>query len=205
MPAAKAKFFDYGSKETEYLASADPLLGVAMAGLGRVEREVIPDLFAALVYAVIGHLVSVRSAKTVWSNMQETLGQITPLNLSSFSADEIQRCGVTMKKAVCISALAEDIAQGKLELEGLRNLPDKEVIRRLTGIRGIGKWTAEMLLINSMERPDVVSWGDLAIRHGMEKLYDFPQLTKDQFTKCRDRYSPYGSVASIYLWKLSSL
>lgn len=202
MPAVEIKLFDYGRTEVEYLSSADPVLGAAMTRLGRVERQVIPDPFAALVYAVIGQLVSAASANTVWGRVQERLGDITAENLSAVSPDDIQRCGMTMKKAVTISDLSKDILQGKVWFDNLRELPDQEVIRRLTAIKGVGLWTAEMLLINCLERPDVVSWGDMAIRRGMEKLYGFPKLTKSQFEMCRERYSPYGSVASIYLWRL---
>lgn len=92
MSAVKTKFFDYGRKETEYLAVADPVLGEAMTRFGRVEREVIPDLFAALVYAIIGQLVSVRSAKTVWQRIQESIGEITPENLSVFTPDDVRQC-----------------------------------------------------------------------------------------------------------------
>jgi DNA-3-methyladenine glycosylase II len=205
MAAVETKFFDYGRKEIEYLSNSDPVLGDAMARFGRVEREVIPDPFAALVNAIIGQLISVSSAKTVWSRMQESLGGITPENLSAVSADEIQRCGMIMKKAITISELSKDILQGRVCLNNLLQLPDQEIIRYLTTIKGVGLWTAEMLLINCLERPDVVSWGDIAIRRGMEKLYDFPKLTKDQFEVCKSRYSPYGSVASIYLWKVSFL
>lgn len=204
MSAVKTKFFDYGGKELEYLSHSDPVLGDAIARFGRVEREVIPDPFAALVNAIIGQLVSVGSAKTVWNRMQESLGDITPENLSAISADDIQRCGMIMKKAVTISVLSKDILQGRVSLDDLRELPDQEVIRHLTTIKGVGLWTAEMLLINCLERPDVVSWGDIAIRRGMEKLYGFPKLTKEQFQVCKNRYSPYGSVASIYLWKMSA-
>lgn len=204
MPAVETKFFDYGGKEVEYLSQSDPVLGDVMARFGRVEREIIPDPFAALVNAIIGQLVSVGSAKTVWNRMQESLGDITPESLSAVSADDIQRCGMIMKKAVTISELSKDILQGKIRLDDLRELPDQEVIRYLTTIKGVGLWTAEMLLINCLERPDVVSWGDIAIRRGMEKLYGFPKLTKDQFEVYKSRYSPYGSVASIYLWKIST-
>lgn len=205
MPSVETKYFDYGRKEVEYLTAADPILGTAMARLGKVEREVIPDLFAALVYAIVGQLVSVRSAKTVWARMQQNIGDITPENLSRVSGDAIQQCGMTMKKAITISALSKNIVQHSICIENLWKLSDQEVIARLTAIKGVGLWTAQMLLINCMERPDIVSWGDIAIRRGMEKLYGFPKLTKDQFERCKSRYSPYGSVASIYLWKISFL
>ncbi|WP_196601033.1 DNA-3-methyladenine glycosylase family protein [Pectinatus frisingensis] len=203
MPIVETKYFDYGRKEMEYLAAADSVLGVAMVRLGRVEREVIPDLFAAMIYAVVGQLVSVRSAKTVWTHMLQNIGDITPENLSCVSDDVIQHCGMTMRKATVITTLSKKVVQGSIYLSDLWNLSDQEVIRRLTAIKGIGLWTAQMLLINCMERPNVVSWGDVAIRRGMEKLYGFPKLTRDQFEICKNRYSPYGSVASIYLWKIS--
>ncbi|HEY5576525.1 MAG TPA: DNA-3-methyladenine glycosylase 2 family protein, partial [Clostridiaceae bacterium] len=72
-----------------------------------------------------------------------------------------------------------------------------------SSLNGIGTWTAEMLLLNSMERPDIVSWGDMAIKRGMMKLYGHTGITKEQFDGYKKRYSPYGSVASIYLWRIS--
>lgn len=204
MQTVKTKYFDYGLKEMEYLIQGDETLGAAIKRLGKVEREVIPDLFAALVHAIVGQLISVQAAKTVWMRMQEYLGEITPDNLCAFTADEIQSCGMTMKKAICISRIAGKVAQGAFDLYGLYELPDSDVIAKLSSLHGIGRWTAEMLLINCMERPDVVSWDDLGIRRGMQKLYGLSGITKEQFHEYRSRYSPYGSTASIYLWKLSS-
>ena len=74
----------------------------------------------------------------------------------------------------------------------------------LSALDGVGVWTAEMLLIFSLQRPDVVSWGDLAIRRGMMALYGLNSLTRTQFDNYRKRYSPYGSVASLYLWALAA-
>ncbi|MNZ75550.1 DNA-3-methyladenine glycosylase 2 [compost metagenome] len=135
--------------------------------------------------------------------MQQQLGDITPSNISVQSVDSIQKCGITMKKASCISHIAKLIYQGDFDLEELRNRSDDEVIAQLMTLDGVGKWTAEMLLINSMERPDVVSYGDIAIRRGLMKLYGLDSLTKKQFEMYSSRYSPYGSVASIYLWEIS--
>ncbi|WP_223067070.1 DNA-3-methyladenine glycosylase family protein [Paenibacillus caui] len=203
MPRVETKYFDYGQAEMDFLSKRDAALGAAITRMGKVERSVIPDLFSALVYAIIGQLISVKAAKTVWDNMQHQLGEISPNNLSKQTPGEIQRCGITMKKAVCIHQIAMTIEEGALDLEELHRMSDDEVIRRLTGLNGVGRWTAEMLLINSMERRDIVSWGDAAIRRGMMKLYGLDQLTKRQFDEYRLCYSPYGSVASIYLWEIS--
>jgi len=196
-------YYNYGQTEIDYLKNADATLGAVMTRLGKVERVIIPDLFAALVHAIVGQLISVKAVHTIWGRMQQRFGEITPHNLAMQTADDIQNCGMTMKKALCIHNIARLVAQGHFDLDELHVLSDVEVIERLTTLNGVGKWTAEMLLINSMERRDVVSWGDMAIRRGMMKLYGLSALTKEQFEQYRTRYSPYGSVASIYLWEIS--
>ncbi|CAM2858598.1 DNA-3-methyladenine glycosylase 2 family protein [Paenibacillus sediminis] len=203
MQTVRTKYFDYGQEEIDYLKSADETLGKAMARMGKVERVIIPDLFAALVYAIVGQLISAKAAQTIWERMQERFGEISPHNIAMQSADDIQKCGMSMKKAVYIQNIAKTIAQGGFDLEGLNHLSDNEVIKKLMTLNGVGKWTAEMVLIHAMERRDVVSWGDIAIRRGMMKLYGLSTITKEQFEQYRLRYSPFGSVASIYLWQIS--
>ncbi|WP_339316803.1 DNA-3-methyladenine glycosylase 2 family protein [Paenibacillus sp. FSL R10-2734] len=203
MGTVVTKFFEYGQADIDYLRSVDPVLGAAMTQMGKVGRVVIPDLFTALIYAIVGQLISVKAVQTIWARMQDRFGEITPQQLAIHTADEIQACGMTMKKAVCIHDISNLVAQGDFKLEELYGLSDQEVVQRLMTLKGIGKWTAEMMLLNSMERPDVISWGDIAIRRGMVKLYGLDTLTKDQFEQYRLTYSPLGSVASIYLWEIS--
>lgn len=203
MRTVATKYFDYGQEEIDYLKNVDETLGAAMTRIGKIERVVIPDLFTALVYAIVGQLISVKAVHTIWERMQSQFGEITPSNLMSQTADDIQRCGMTMKKAVCIYKLSQSIEEGSFQLDKLKDLSDAEVIKELMTLDGVGKWTAEMLLLNAMERRDIVSWGDIAIRRGMMKLYNLSTITKEQFEEYRRRYSPLGSVASIYLWQIS--
>ncbi len=203
MQTVTMKFFDYGQTEIDYLKSVDQILGDAIKRLGKVEREVIPDLFAALVYAIVGQQISVKAAQTVWYRLQQCFGEITPHAMADATVEEIQQCGLSTRKAGYIKSVGQTIMRGEFNLMELYELPDHEVIKRLATLRGIGVWTAEMLLLNSMERPDIVSWGDIAIRRAMMKLYGLTELTKGQFEKYRKLYSPYGSVASIYLWRIS--
>ncbi|MEX1030684.1 MAG: DNA-3-methyladenine glycosylase 2 family protein [Paenibacillaceae bacterium] len=197
------KHYDYGQDEIDYLIRVDETLGAAILRLGKVERVIIPDLFAALMHAIVGQLISVKAANTVWARMEDQFVEISPLHISMQTPDDIQRCGMTMKKAVCIHTIAQMIAQGEFKLDELNGLSDSEVISRLITLSGVGQWTAEMLLINSMERRDVLSWGDIAIRRGMMKLYGLSTINRAQFEQYRLRYSPLGSVASIYLWEIS--
>jgi DNA-3-methyladenine glycosylase II len=135
--------------------------------------------------------------------MKERFGAITPERITAAPVEEIQQCGMSLRKAGYIKGIGEAVAAGRLDLDEIRGLPDTEVIARLTAMKGVGIWTAEMILIFSMERQDVVSWGDLAIQRGMMKLYGIETLDREQFERYRKRYSPYGSVASLYLWELS--
>lgn len=197
------EIFKYGEKEINYLKKKDKKLSEAIDRIGKIERRVIPDLFAALINSIIGQQVSSKAAETVWNRFINLVGEIKPETIAKIDIDHIQKCGMTFRKASYIKDVAENVCSGELNIEELNNLSDEEVIKRLSSVNGIGVWTAEMLMIFSMERPDVVSWGDLAIRRGMCNLYNHKELTRDQFERYKKRYSPYGSVASLYLWVLS--
>jgi len=196
--------FQYGEKEVAYLKKKDKKLGLAIDRIGPIRRQVIPDLFEALVNSILSQQISSKAAATVWNRMLECLGAITPAAIAKASLEDIQQCGTTFRKAKYIKEIGETVFSGELDLEELKQLPDQQVIERLVSLNGVGKWTAEMLLIFSMQRPDVVSWGDLAIRRGMMNLYGLTSLSPEQFARYRRRYSPYGSVASLYLWELAA-
>ena len=195
--------FQYGKAEIDHLKSRDRKLGRAIGHIGMIERQVTPDLFKALVHSVVAQQISRAAADTVWGRICGRLSDVTPRNVASADVTEIQKCGLSMRKATYIKGIGEAAFRGDLDLLELREMPDEGVIEKLSSLHGIGVWTAEMLLIFSLCRPDVVSWGDLAIRRGMMNLYGLNQLSKKQFDRFRKRYSPCGSVASLYLWALS--
>lgn len=195
--------FEYGQEEIEYLKRKDKRLGAAIDKIGMIKREVIKDPFAALVSSIVGQQISSKAAETVWNRLCNLLGNITPESIAKASLTEIQGCGMTLKKAGYIKGIADTAISGEVNFETLHTLADAEIIKKLSSLNGVGVWTAEMLLIFSLCRPDVVSYGDLAIRRGMMNLYGLKELTKEQFYRYKKRYSPYGSVASLYLWRLS--
>jgi len=195
--------FEYDQSSIEYLQKKDKKLGAAIERIGRVERQVIPDLFTALVHSIVGQQISKQAAATVWNRVQEYFGEITPARVAVASSEEIQQLGMSLRKATYIKGVAEAALEGSLDLDRLNSLPDGEIIERLSSLHGVGVWTAEMMLIFSLQRPDVVSWGDHAIRKGMMNLYGLTELTRGQFDKHRKRYSPYGTVASLYLWEIA--
>lgn len=195
--------FKYGQEEIDYLKRKDKYLAEAIDRIGFIEREVIPDLFTALVNGIVSQQISMKAADTVWGRILNVVGEVTPDNIAIRSAEEIQKCGITMKKAVYIKDAANKILSGEFNIDELSELPDDEVCKRLSSLNGIGIWTAEMLMTFSMQRSNIVSWGDLAIRRGMMMLYHHRKLDKVKFEKYKRRYSPYGTVASLYLWEIS--
>ena len=102
-----------------------------------------------------------------------------------------------------IKGAAKRVLAGELDLDAIAALPDDEVRRELSGLPGIGAWTAEMLMTFSLQRPDIMSFGDLAIQRGLRMLHHHRRITPELFAKYRRRYSPYGTVASLYLWEIA--
>lgn len=198
------EFFEYGQKEIDYLKSKDKKLGAAIDRIGMIKRRITPEPFTALVSSVVAQQISSKAAETVWNRLNSLLGGITPESIAKAELARIQSCGMSARKAEYVKGIAEAAISGEVDFKSLHTLTDEEIIKKLSSLRGVGVWTAEMLLIFSLCRPDVVSYRDLAICRGMMRLYGLKELPKEKFERYRKRYSPYGSVASLYLWALSA-
>ena len=196
-------FFPYGQKEIEYLTRRCPKMGALIEHIGHLQRPVQPDPFQALLSSVLSQQISSKGAATVCSRFQALAGDMTPERVAALPVQDIQGCGTSMRKAEYIKGIAEAALNGVIDFAALADMSDGDVVRRLSALRGVGVWTAEMLLIFSLCRPDVVSWLDLGIRKGMMALYGKKTLSPRQFAVYRKRYSPFGSVASLYLWALA--
>jgi DNA-3-methyladenine glycosylase II len=195
--------FQYGNTEVDYLKRKDKKLAIAIEQIGKIKREITPDPFIALISSVVSQQISKKAAETVWDRLNTLLGTINPESIVQTNLAEIRGCGMSEKKAGYIKGIAEAAQSGRVDFKMLNTLPDEEIIKKLSSLYGVGVWTAEMLLIFSLNRLDVLSYNDLAIRRGMMNLYGLKELTKEKFERYRKRYSPYGSVASLYLWELS--
>jgi len=199
------EYFPYGEKEIAYLKKKDKKLGRAIDEIGMIYRPVNPDLFMSLVRNIAAQQISSKAAITVIERLGTLTGGITPEAIAALSEEELRQCGMSQRKAGYIKGVADAVLSGELNIDALADLPDEEVIARLSSLKGVGVWTAEMLMIFSLKRPDILSFGDLAIRRGMMNLYGHKEITRERFERYRKRYSPYGSVASLYLWRLSAI
>lgn len=196
-------YFEYGEKEISHLTKKDKKLGDAILQIGRVRREVMPDLFSALVYQIICQQVSTKGAATVWDRVQTELGEVTPKTVVMAADEQIQRCGTSMRKVSYIKEMAMRVHDGEIKLDELHEMCDEEVCENLSSLKGIGVWTAQMLMTFSMQRPNIMSYGDMAIHRGLRMLYRHRTVSIELFEKYRRRYSPYATVASLYLWEIA--
>lgn len=196
-------FFQYGEREIAYLAGRDKRLGQAIEKIGHIDREVDSDIFSAIVHHILGQQISTAAQATVWNRPLYTVGSVSADSLTALGRERLQQVGTTYKKVDYILDLAEQVRRGTLDPEQLWSLSDEDVIRELTKLKGVGVWTAEMILIFCMQRPNVLSFGDLAILRGMRMLYRHRQIDRVRFERYRKRYAPYGTVASLYLWAIA--
>lgn len=111
--------------------------------------------------------------------------------------------GMSLRKAKYILGFARRVQSDEFDLEAVRRMDDGQAIAALTSLRGVGVWTAEMILLFCLQRPDIFSYDDLAIQRGLRMVYHHRQVGRELFEKYRRRYSPYGSVASLYLWAVA--
>ena len=198
------KYVDCSAPVREYLCQADPVLGAHIQRIGELYRPMKDDLFTALCSSIISQLISKKSAATVYNRLTEKCGgAITPQALAELTPEEIQKCGMSMRKADNLSWIAHSVLGGETDLEHLHTLSDPEIVRVLSALPSVGEWTAQLLMIFAMGRPDVISYKDLGIRRGMMAAYGLESLSKKQFDAIVKAYHPYSSAASIYLWHLS--
>ncbi len=196
--------FPYGERELDHLRSRDPRLGAAIDRIGHISREVEPDLFSSVIHHIVGQQISMAAQATIWRRFQEELGSpVTPDAVLTMDREQLRGLGVSLRKADYILDFAGKTASGSFDIQALETMEDRQVLETLCSLRGIGPWTAEMLMIFSLQRPDIVSFGDLAILRGMRMLYRHKTVSRRQFDLHCRRYSPYGTTASLYLWAIA--
>lgn len=196
-------YFEYGEKETDYLKSRDKKLAAAIEQIGHIERKIDDDLFSSVIHHIIGQQISTAAQATLWRRLSEKIGIIDAESVLALGRDELQSIGMTYKKVEYILDFSEKVREGSFNISALANMTDEQVIKELSSLKGIGVWTAEMIMTFCMQRPNVVSYGDLAILRGMRMLYRHRTIDKVKFERYRRRYSPYGTVASLYLWAIA--
>ncbi len=195
--------FAYGQKEIDYLKSKDKRLAKVIEKVGFIEREVDADLFSSVVHHIVGQQISSKAQATIWKRLEAGVGVVNAKNISALEVEALQSFGISFRKAEYIKDFAEKVKSGEFDIEEVSQLSDEEAIKKLVTLKGIGVWTAEMILLFCLQRPNILSFDDLAIQRGLRMVYHHRKIERKLFEKYRRRYTPYGSVASLYLWAVS--
>lgn len=193
-----------------HLRRSDPRLAQAIAHVGRCGLEFTPTSspFHSLLRAITYQQLSGKAAGTIHGRV---VGLFPvehgphPELLQALPDEALRGAGLSRNKVLAIRDLAAKVLDGTVpEMRGLKKLSDEEIIERLTQVRGIGRWTVEMLLISTLGRPDVLPVTDLGIRKGLQRTYGMKRLPAYSTVERAGRaWSPYRSVASWYLWRMA--
>lgn len=191
------------------LADRDPVIArlVGLAGLPRVPRS--PETpFAALVRAIVYQQLAGAAARAIHGRLLAALDDNPrPENLLTLDAAALRAVGLSSNKAASLQDLAAKALDGTVQLNprGLARQSDDEVIARLSTVRGIGPWTAQMFLIFQLRRLDVWPTGDLGVRHGFGLAWDIPTPTARELEPLGDPFRPHRSVVAWYCWRAAEL
>mgnify|MGYP004530767879 FL=1 len=195
--------FAYGETELSYLRQKDARLGAVIDRVGHIERAVDTNLFSSVIHHIIGQQISMKAQATIWQRMQDALDAVNAETILASGVPSLQALGMTFRKAEYITDFAEKVHTGAFDLDAVAHMCDEDAIRALSSLKGIGVWTAEMILLFCLQRPNIFSYDDLAIQRGLRMVYHHRAIDRKLFQKYRRRFSPYCSVASLYLWAVS--
>lgn len=191
-------------KEIEHLKSADNKMKMLIDLVGNIDRDYIPNPFIALINSIIFQQIAYKSAITIWNRFKDAVKEITPENILSINHDSLKKCGLSRTKINYIQNISQAVINRDIALENINKMSNEEIIKSLIKIKGIGEWTAEMFLIFSLNRKDILSYKDLGVRKGIQWLYNMNnEPTKDEFARLKEKYSPFNSVAAFYLWEIT--
>lgn len=190
--------------EVEALKNKDTKMAMLIDSVGEINREYIPDPFIALVNSIVFQQLAYKAAISIWNRFEEFIGDITPNNILNAKIEDLRNCGLSKIKINYIKNIAEAVKSDEIDFDNFTRLSDQEIIENLIKIKGIGVWTAEMFLIFSLNRKNIMSYKDLGLRKGLKWLYKMKEEpTENQFEKFKNKFSPYNTLASFYLWEIT--
>lgn len=196
--------FPYGKTEMTALSSVDRRMKLLIDRYGYLERTVNPDLFSCLIESIVAQQISGKAAETVYAKLKQAVGDVTPEQILATQDNDLRSCGLSGRKVSYLKSAADFFSNEKNNTASFFEMSDRELISALTEIKGVGVWTAEMLMIFSLAKPNVLSFHDFGIRKAITALYGLTELGKNDFERYRTMFCPYGTVASFYLWQFAN-
>ena len=160
------------------------------------------DPFQTLARAIVGQQISVKAAQSVWNKTVVVVGKITPKNMLAVTPDALRSAGNSRQKIAYMQDLAAHFADGRIKPRRWHSMAEDDVIGELVEVKGIGRWTAEMFLIFYLMRPNVFPVDDIGLVRAIERhFHDGDRLTKAEVLAYAERWAPWNTVATWYLWR----
>jgi len=209
MPAEKINaaangFADALRKAQRHLSRCDPLLRQLIKRVGLCTLQPGGQAFPLLVRAIISQMISTQVAKIIAARVEAALHPqgLAPSAVAAASEESLRGAGLSRAKVLALKDLAQKALTGALPLDRLPDMSDEEVIASLVSVRGIGRWTAEMFLIFSLGRLDVLPVDDFGLRAGVRDVYQLPDLPgRAELRERGEVWRPYRSIATWYFWR----
>jgi DNA-3-methyladenine glycosylase II len=201
--AMRSRGRDPWTAAVEHLRATDPRWGPLIERVGPCRLRPRRDRFGTLVRAIIGQQISTKAARSIDQRLRDLAGDIhEPESILKVGVDGLRSVGLSGVKARYILNLCEAVLSGQVPLHEFHEWEDEAIVASLTSIKGIGPWTAEMFLVFSLGRLDIISPGDLGIRVGLKRHHDLEEMpTPKQCRELAEPLRPYRSIAMWYLWR----
>ena len=194
---------EYWGEAKEFLSKVDGIMSRLIDVHEHPPLSSRGDAFLTLMRSIVGQQISSKAADSVWGRIENLLGAVTPESILGASYDNLRACGLSGRKSEYVVGIAEAWLMGYSEIVWSK-LSDEEATSRLVALRGVGEWTAEMILIFSLLRPDVFPIADIGVIRSMERLYNQGNaLSESELMAIAEPWRPYRTVATWYLWRSS--
>lgn len=193
---------DYWDEAAEALSRRDKTLKKIISSYKGEALRPRGDAFYTLARSIAGQQISVKAAASVWNRVEEKLGRVTPKRMLAVTPEELRACGLSQQKIAYMLHIAEHFEREKKRVAQWHKLEDEALIKEMVALKGVGRWTAEMMLIFHYQRPDVFPIADLGLLKAIHLHYNKgEQMEKADVLALAERWRPWRSVATWYLWR----
>jgi DNA-3-methyladenine glycosylase II len=193
---------EYWDEACRYLTRRDRVMKRLIPQFGEACLQSRGDAFTTLARSIVGQQISVKAAQSVWDRFAQMPKRMTPANVLKLKVDDMRQAGLSARKIEYLVDLALHFDSGAVHVESWREMADEEIITELVGIRGIGRWTAEMFLIFHLMRPNVLPLDDVGLITGISKNYfSGDPVSRSDAREVAAAWNPYCSVATWYIWR----
>lgn len=197
-------YFRYKLADLDNLRRVEPKLAPIIDAAGPIRRRVFPNLFHAFIRMILGQQINSRLHETLWQRFLQQFGACAPMELARLPVEDIKSLGTSCRKAACIKGIASAFTTGAINGNELNRLDNLSLVQKLVALPGVGPWTADMLLIFTFQRPDVISFHDLGIRKALMRLHGLQHLNSGSFIELTSNYGRLATLASFYLWEAAA-